>query len=313
MAAQTVTKAVVPAAGLGTRHFPASHAVKKELFPVVGPDGVARALFHYHLIELTAAGIERVCIVVQPGDEQPIRDYLAGPDAAYLKRLEKVPALRAEAERMRQFNDLVTFAVQHEQEGYGHAVYQSRAFAAGEPVLLCLGDHLFRGGHAELIAAAGDGARSVSAVNRIGPAELKGFGTIAGRRQADDPRRIDVSLIVEKPDVATARARLRVDGLGPDEFLGWFGMHLLSPGLYDVLGRMIRDGVRDHGEFQLTRAQELLRQQDGYLALEMTAACRFDFGVPDDYLASLAAFRRPTLERQGRDNGTSSRPTEAGT
>jgi UTP--glucose-1-phosphate uridylyltransferase len=43
-----VRKAVIPIAGLGTRHFPASHAVKKELFPVVGPDGIARALFHYH-------------------------------------------------------------------------------------------------------------------------------------------------------------------------------------------------------------------------------------------------------------------------
>ena len=53
-----VRKAVIPAAGLGTRHFPASHAVKKELFPVVGPDGIARALLHYHLLELAAAGIE---------------------------------------------------------------------------------------------------------------------------------------------------------------------------------------------------------------------------------------------------------------
>ena len=49
---------MVPAAGLGTRHVPASHAVKKELFPVVGQDGIARALLHYHLLELTAAGIE---------------------------------------------------------------------------------------------------------------------------------------------------------------------------------------------------------------------------------------------------------------
>src|SRR4051795_11098791 len=83
---RAVRKAVVPAAGLGTRHFPASHAVKKELFPVVGTDGIARALIHYHLLELLAAGIEEVCFIVQPGDDKPIRDYLAGPDAAYLKR-----------------------------------------------------------------------------------------------------------------------------------------------------------------------------------------------------------------------------------
>jgi UTP--glucose-1-phosphate uridylyltransferase len=292
-----VRKAVVPAAGLGTRHFPASHAVKKELFPVVGPDGVARALVHYHLLELVAAGIEEVCLIVQPGDDGPIRAYLAGPDAAYLRRLEKYPALAAEAAHMRELAERVSFAVQHEQEGYGHAVYQTRNFAGGEMVLLCLGDHLFRGApvspYRELAGiAARSGGRSVSLVNRIGPADLKGYGTIAGTRRAGEPRLIDVSLIIEKPDVATARERLRVDGLGGDEFLGWFGMHLLAPSIYDVLGQMIRDDVRDNGEFQLTRAQEIQRQREGYLALETTAGQRrFDFGVPDDFVRSVGAFR----------------------
>jgi UTP--glucose-1-phosphate uridylyltransferase len=292
-----VKKAVVPAAGLGTRHFPASHAVKKELFPVVGPDGIARALFHYHLLELTSAGIEEICIIVQPGDEKPLRAYLDGPDAGYLKRLAKYPALTAEAKQMRQLGERVTFAVQHEQEGYGHAVFQSRAFAGDEMVLLCLGDHLSRGTplspYRELAEmAAKSGGKSVSAVNRIGPNELKGFGTIAGKRRADDPRLIDVSLIIEKPDVATARAKLRVDGLENDVFLGWFGMHLLAPSIYDVLAQMIRDDVRDNGEFQLTRAQEIQRQREGYLALEMTAAKRFDFGVPMDFVQSVQDFAR---------------------
>jgi UTP--glucose-1-phosphate uridylyltransferase len=292
-----VRKAVVPAAGLGTRHFPASHAVKKELFPIVGPDGIARALMHYHLLELTAAGIEQICIIVQPGDEKPIRDYLAGPGDEYLKRLTKYPALLAEAEKMRELTDVVQFAVQHEQEGYGHAVYQTRSFAAGEMVLLCLGDHLFRGKSVspftELASmAAISGGRSVSAVNRIGPTELKGFGTIAGKRRADNARLIDVSLIIEKPAVDVARKQLRVDGLGDDEFLGWFGMHLLTPSIYEVLEEMISNNTRDNGEFQLTRAQEIQRQREGYLALEMTHAERFDFGVPDDFVASVQAFRK---------------------
>src|SRR6266571_1981395 len=119
-----VRKAVIPIAGLGTRHFPASHAVKKEMFPVVGREGIARALFHYHLLELDAAGIEEICIVVQPGEDEMVRDYLRGPGSDYLKRLEKYPALLREAEQMRKFADRVTFAVQREQEGYGHAVYQ---------------------------------------------------------------------------------------------------------------------------------------------------------------------------------------------
>jgi UTP--glucose-1-phosphate uridylyltransferase len=69
-------------------------------------------------------------------------------------------------------------------------------------------------------------------------------------------------------------------------------MHLLAPSIYDILGEMIRDDIRDGGEFQLTRAQEIQRQREGCLALEMSGAERFDFGLPDDYLRSLQAFRR---------------------
>ena len=297
MSSERVRKAVVPVAGLGTRHFPASHAVKKEMFPVVGQDGISRALVHYHLIELLSAGIEEICLIVQPGEDRAIRAYLEGPDANYLQRLEKYPALLAEARRMRDLAGRLTFAVQQDQEGYGHAVYQTREFAGEERVLLCLGDHLFRGQpvspYRELAdCAALSGGLSVSAVNRIGPADLKGYGTIAGRRRAENPTLIDVSLIIEKPDPETARQRLRVDGLPDDVFLGWFGMHLLAPSIYDILGEMIRDNIRDGGEFQLTRAQEIQRQREGYLALEMTGAERFDFGLPDDYLRSLQAFRR---------------------
>ena len=292
----SVRKAVIPIAGLGTRHFPASHAVKKEMFAVVGPDGIARALFHYHLLELEAAGIEEICIIVQPGEDEMVRDYLRGPDDNYLQRLKKYPALLHEAEQMRGFARRVSFAVQREQEGYGHAVFQTKKFAAGEMVLLGLGDHLFRGRpispYRELADTAKiSGGKSVSAVNRISAAELKGYGTIAGTRRTENPRLIDVSLIIEKPTVAVAREQLLVNDLPAETWLGWFGLHLLAPSIYEVLEEMIRDDVRDHGEFQLTRAQEIQRRREGYLALEMTAAERFDFGVPDDFVRSLQAFR----------------------
>ena len=188
-------KAVVPIAGLGTRHFPASHAVKKELFPVVGPDGIGRALLHYHLLGLEAAGIEAICIIVQPGEDALVRAYLDGPGDEYLKRLTRYPALLHEAEQMRGFSKRVSFAVQDVQVGYGHAVYQARAFAAGEPVLLCLGDHLFRGDpvspYAALagMTAVSDG-RSVSAVNRITAGELKGYGTIDLSFRVPDIRKL---------------------------------------------------------------------------------------------------------------------------
>lgn len=296
--ASPVRKAVVPVAGLGTRLFPASHAVKKELFPVVGPDGIARALLHYHLLDLDDAGFEEICIIVQPGEEETVRAYINGPDDGYLRRLEKYPALHAEALRMRALGGRVRFAVQHQQDGYGHAVYQARDFVGGEPFLLCLGDHLFRGREkapAAMLTNAWSrsSGRSVSSVNRITPEQLKGYGTIAGTRRGDEPALIEVSLIIEKPDVATARQRLRVDGLGDDEFLGWFGMHLLAPSVFDILERMIRDDLRDNGEVQLTRAQDIQRAEHGYLALEMPDGTRrFDFGTPQDMLAALADFAR---------------------
>jgi UTP--glucose-1-phosphate uridylyltransferase len=291
-----VRKAVIPIAGLGTRHFPASHAVKKEFFPVVGPDGIARALFHYHLLELEAAGIEEICIIVQPGEHELVRRYLQGPDSSYLKRLEKYPALLREAEQMRGFASRVTFAVQHQQEGYGHAVFQTKSFANDDMVLLGLGDHLFRGSpvspYKELADMAGvSTGRSVSAVNRISADQLKGYGTIAGKRRGENFRLIDISLIVEKPDVAVAREKLQVDGLPAETWLGWFGMHLLAPSIFEILDEMIHDNIRDNGEFQLTRAQEIQRQREGYLALEMTNARRFDFGIPDDFVQSVQEFR----------------------
>lgn len=301
MSNSLVRKAIIPIAGLGTRHFPASHAVKKELFPVVGPDGVARALFHYHMLELESAGIEEICLIVQPGEDEMVRDYLRGPDDAYLRRLAKYPELLREAEQMRSFARRVSFAVQHQQEGYGHAVFQTKDFAGGEMVLLGLGDHLFRGKgglrsphspYRELadMAKVSDG-KSVSAVNRISAQELRGYGTIAGARHRENPRLIDVSLIIEKPAIAVAEEKLQVDGLPNETWLGWFGLHLLAPSIYDILDEMIRDNIRDNGEFQLTRAQEIQRQQHGYQALEMTDAQRFDFGVPDDFVASVRAFR----------------------
>jgi len=290
-----IRKAVIPIAGLGTRFFPASHACKKELFPVVGPDGIARALVHYQILDLINAGIEEVCIIVRPGEEQMVISYLRGPGESYLKRLEEHPKLAQEAAKMQAALDRISFAVQEQQEGYGHAVYQSKAFANDEPILLCLGDHLFRGVdescHQQLIRAyEACGGKTVSAVNRIHAEDLRGYGTIAGKRQAANTDIIDVTLIIEKPPLEVARKRLRVDGLAADEFLGWFGMHALSPSVFDVLEEMIVKDIRQNGEFQLTFAQELVRQREGYCALEIKDGQRFDFGIPQDFVKSVAEF-----------------------
>jgi UTP--glucose-1-phosphate uridylyltransferase len=290
-----IRKAVVPVAGLGTRLFPASHACKKEFFPVVGPDGIARALLHYQMIDLVEAGIEEICVIVRPGEEQLVIEYFQGPGEGYVGRLENHSALAEEAARMQAVLERIVFAEQRTQQGFGHAVYQSRAFAAGEPLLLCLGDHLFRGKgiscHSQLIEAFGKClGKSVSAVNRIGPGELRGYGTIAGKRRVEDPSIIDVSRIVEKPSLGEAKRTLRVDGLNDEEYLGWFGMHALAPSIFEVLEAMIASDLRQGGEFQLTYAQELQRQREGYCALEIGDGKRFDFGTPQDFVKSVQEF-----------------------
>ena len=240
--------------------------MKKELFPVVGPDGIARALFHYHLLELDAAGIEEICIIVQPGEDEMVKNYLRGPDANYLKRLEKYPALLREAEQMKKFSGAHLLrrparTGRLRPRGLPDERFRRRRNGFALPrrpfVSRQAGFALPRtGGQAKI-----SGGKSVSAVNRISANELKGYGTIAGQRRAENPRLIDVSLIIEKPAVAVAREKLRVNDLPAETWLGWFGMHLLAPSIYEILGEMIRDNVRDNGEFQLTRAQEIQRQR----------------------------------------------------
>jgi UTP--glucose-1-phosphate uridylyltransferase len=134
------------------------------------------------------------------------------------------------------------------------------------------------------------GGKSVSAVNRIHTNDLGGYGTIAGKRLQANPDLTDVSLIIEKPSTEVARKKLRVDGLGADEFLGWFGMHVLSPLIYEILDEMITKDIRQQGEIQLTYSQELQRQREGYYALEITDGKRFDFGMPQDLVRSVAEF-----------------------
>ena len=110
------------------RHAPLSRVARGEEGVVSsGRTGrhCAAALFHYHFLELLAAGIEEICVIVQPGEDAALRAYLEGPGDDYLRRLAKYPELQAEARQMRELAARVSFVAQPSQEGYGHAVYQT--------------------------------------------------------------------------------------------------------------------------------------------------------------------------------------------
>lgn len=287
-----IRKAVIPAAGFGTRVFPASRAVSKELFPVVGPDGVCRAAVHYGVAELAAAGVEEICIVVRPGDEIGFSVYFSPPSDRLRRRLR--PEQEALSEELADLGERIRFAFQASQEGFGHAVYCAREFVGDGPFLLLLGDHVFRAPACEpscceqMIAVQARYGGNVTAVNRLPEAELRSFGAIAGRRLPDDPDVIDVTEFREKPEPEYARRRLRVEGLTEGEYLCHFGIHAFTPGVFEQLARMMAEGLRDRGEIQMTTAQSLLAEREPYHAYEIRGE-RFDLGLPEEYVRTVTA------------------------
>ena len=135
-------KAIIPAAGFGTRHFPATKAVKKELFPVVGHDGRTRPAILAIVEEALAAGIEEIAVLVQPRDRDIFYEiFCCPPPIENFNKLSQ--ADQQYCEYLMEVGRHITFLAQETQEGFGHAVYSAREWIGQEPFLLMLGDHLY--------------------------------------------------------------------------------------------------------------------------------------------------------------------------
>ena len=140
---QQVRKALIPAAGFGTRLFPASKATKKELFPIVDRDGIAKPAILLIVEEALEAGIEEVILVVQENDLDEFKSFFN--EQVTIENYNKLP--RHFQEYSRHILDIgrrIKFIVQTAQEGFGHAVYAAKEEIGNEPFLLMLGDHLYR-------------------------------------------------------------------------------------------------------------------------------------------------------------------------
>lgn len=285
----SIRKALIPAAGTGTRMFPVTKYLKKEMLPVVDIDGVAKPVIQFNVEEATGSGIDDIAVVVPAGSENCFARYFSDcVPAAYAHRYPEI------VDHLADLGRRITYITQEQQEGYGHAVFCARDWAGREPFVLLLGDHVFRSEIEQTciqqLSRVWDVCHSsFSAVNRTRPEELAGFGTIAGTRDPAMHRLYRVSELKEKPSVDYARAHLRVEGIPEDEFLSFFGMHVFTPEIFDALGYNIENDIREKGEFQLTCAQELLRTNtEHYRAYEIQAR-RYDTGCPDEYRATIAA------------------------
>ncbi len=137
-----IRKAVITAAGYGTRLFPMTAAVRKEFLPVVDQKGRMLPLILANVEEAIEAGIEEICIIIQEQDRKFFQDFFGqniSPDL-----YDKLSARARESlSTIKELGRKVVLRAQEEQRGLGHAVYQVREWVGNEPFLLILGDHLF--------------------------------------------------------------------------------------------------------------------------------------------------------------------------
>jgi UTP--glucose-1-phosphate uridylyltransferase len=281
-----VRQAVITAAGRGTRHFPATAAVQKELFPLVDRDGHTRPLIQIIGQEALASGIERLCIVTPPGGAAVYRDYFGRRPTELGAAFGGQAWAMREAAALADFGARLHFVAQPTPEGFGHAVYQARAFVGAEPFLLLLGDHVFISDTPERCARQLIGeyeaapVAALTAVQMTPEALLGLFGTIRGT-PVDGARGLyRAEQIVEKPSVEVARRELATPGLPAGQYLAHFGQHIFSPQIFESLEYLIRNDIREKGEFQLTAAQEHLRQQTGDYRVLVARGRRYDAGIP---------------------------------
>ena len=241
-----IKRALITAAGREQQRLPLQRLVDR--------DGVPKTALEIIVEEAVAAGAHEVGIVVRPGDEAAFR-AAAGSSAS---RLELIP--------------------QPEPLGYGNAVSVARDFIDDEPFLHCVGDHLYvsdsdRRCGQQLVAVAEAEQCSVSAVQPTRESMLPYFGVIGGRRVPQTKNLYEVDTVLEKPTPTQAEQELIVPGLRAGHYLCFFGMHVLTPVIFDLL-----DALGDSGRRQVSPALALLAGRERYLAYEV-AGNRSNLGV----------------------------------
>jgi UTP--glucose-1-phosphate uridylyltransferase len=263
-----IKKAIITAAGKSQRTLP--------LQSLVDRDGVSKTALRILIEEILSAGIEEICVVVSPGD-QAAYAAAAGAKAARLQFVEQKAAL-----------------------GYGHAVFCAREFSAGEPFLLLVGDHLYVSGGAkrpaqQLVEIAAAENCAVSAVQATHESKLPYYGTVGGHLVAGHTGVYEVSQVLEKPTPTEAEQRLIVPGLRAGHYLCFFGMHVLTPTVMELLGEELAQA--GHHSVHLSTALAKLAKRERYLASELQGR-RYDIGVKYGLLTAQLAL---ALDGQDRD------------
>ena len=263
-----IKKAVITAAGKTQRTLP--------LQTLVDRDGTTKTALRIIIEEIRAAGIEDICVVVCPGD-QGAYSAAAASQGSHLH-----------------------FVEQTEPKGYGHAVSCAGDFVKSEPFLLLVGDHLYVSGSQkrcaqQLVEVASSENCAVSAVQATHESKLPYYGAIGGHLVAGRKGLYEVSQVLEKPTPTEAEQKIIVPGLRAGHYLCFFGMHVLTPALMDLLRE---DVARSQSSpVQLSNALGRLAQRERYLASDLHGH-RYDIGLKYGLLTAQLAL---ALDGQDRD------------
>jgi len=264
-----IRKAVITAAGKNQRTLP--------LQTLVDRDGIQKTALSIIIEEILRAGVEEICVVVSPGDQEVYRNA-AIKHAGRLQFVEQAAPL-----------------------GYGHAVQCARQFTGNEPFLLLVGDHLYLS-HLEkscaqqLVEMARAESCSVSAVQATHESKLPYYGTIGGRLVPGRQRLYQIEQVIEKPTPTEAEQKLIVPGLRSGHYLCFFGMHVLTPGVMHILTELVSQ-AGEKGGAQMTTALMRMAAKEPYLALELLGR-RYDIGVNYGLLVAQLAL---SLDGKDRD------------
>jgi len=263
-----IKKAIITAAGKNQRGLP--------LQTLVDRDGATKTALRIIIEEILAAGIDEICVVVCPGD-QGAYAAAAGPHGGRLEFVEQTSA-----------------------RGYGHAVFCARDFVGPKPFLLLVGDHLYVSGGVkrcaqQLVQIAMAEKCAVSAVQATHESKLPYYGAVGGHLISGRKGLYEIAQLLEKRTPTEAEQNLIVPGLRAGHYLCFFGMHVLTASVMDLLGQEVaQPGNRS---VSLTTALGNLAKQERYLAAELHGR-RYDIGVKYGLLTAQLAL---ALDGQDRD------------
>lgn len=241
---------------------------------LIDQQGTERSVLSLVVGEASLAGIHDICIVVSPGDEEAYSKLVADDSVR------------------------LTFVPQQEPRGYAHAVFCARSFVGDEPFLHCVGDHIYVGPESSgsarrLVDAANAEGCAVSSVQITRENLLPFFGAVGGQPVSGKPGFYRVETVLEKPTPTEAEQNLIVPGLRSGQYLCFYGMHVLTPALFEILSSMLADPSA--GRPSLSSALAELARREKYLAMIHNGS-RYDVGVKYGLFAAQLA-----LAMQGRD------------